>query len=146
MKAKVFLGMAMGLVLFLLGGFIINNFAVAQQMIGWPIPQPCNRIIWDFDSGWTPLDAGLTKEIVHNCGGDPGEYLVYILLSEVNDGSSVHQAFTGHMQYPGVGIVGGHWHSCTSTSIKIARGSEDDHFPAPVIHWNYVRVRILKNQ
>ena len=120
MKSKVMLFLAAGLVLFLLGGLVMNQMVQAQyqKMKPYPMAGPCNRIEWDFDSGWVNSPE---YQAVHNLGGNPDEYFVYVTARWTDKSVNNHLKFVG----------------CTSTWVW-AIGEPG--------YANDVRIRILKNQ
>jgi hypothetical protein len=142
MKSKAMLFLAAGLVLFLLGGLVMTQVVQAQyqKMKPYPMAGPCNRIEWDYDSGWVSI--GLTNEILlkHSLGGDPDEYFVYLVGKAY--GVGLHQLLIGGADW-NVGTdtctQGGWWQECSSDHIRLKGGSG-------IHHYANARVRILKNQ
>jgi len=79
MKAKVFLYLAAGLVVFLLGSFVTTQMVDAQIHTKYPMPDGTKKILWDYDSGWEEIVPAEHVILEHNVGGDPAEYFVYVL-------------------------------------------------------------------
>jgi hypothetical protein len=120
---------------FVLGG---PGQALGQfQAKPYPMPQPCNRILWDFDSGWVSINKGSGLSLTHNLGGEPGDYFVNIVGWDDAD-MGIH-----HGDYGSDGTIekmfGLYWSKLTASSIYLWREGNDK-------RWDQVRVRILKNQ
>jgi hypothetical protein len=141
MKAKVIFSLSVFCLLFSLGGLIITHLGQAQQMT--PISMGCNKILWDYDSGWVAINPGEYLIINHNLGGDSSEYFVYFAGS--SNGSTTHQGNFGFRTGSDSYNKGACWDSCDATKIKVYRNL-DDYITTSVRQWNYFRVRILKNQ
>jgi len=143
-KTKTVFGLALALVLFLLGGLFMNQVVNAQvKMIPYPMPSPANRIAWDYDSGWIDLPSGDKTTFSHNLGGDPGEYFVSMTGKHPSSGM-VHQAHYGlEVREPNT-ILGSKWILLTSTTITVERGHSDSNIGDEA--WDQVRIRILANQ
>jgi hypothetical protein len=115
----------------------------AQQMKPYIVPQPANKILWDYDSGWIEISEGQTIILNHNLGGDPGEYLV--ILSGKSQIGWIHQVNYGSDMDNGE-EVGCMWYCLDSMDISVFR-CPGDYTGVPLSErWHYVRVRILKNQ
>ena len=135
MKTKIYLCIAVGLVLFLLGGLVMNQVVTAQVKMQ-PYPMPTTRIVWDYDSGWIPINNGGKMKITHNLGGDPGDYIVYFLGCKNN---TYHQSHYGGFWTEFDINSGCRWYELTATNVTIARYMFDD-------YWDEFRIRILKKQ
>lgn len=141
MKTKACLFIVAGLVIFLLGGFVMTQMVEAQYQEDSRRPWPTNKIVWDYDSGWVETSTANYLSFNHALGGDHHEYFVYI-TGKNNNGYGIHQRDYGRsLGNNGTNqtYLGLYWSNLTSSEILIWRGQQDD-------VWGFVRVRILKNQ
>jgi hypothetical protein len=80
-----------------------------------------------FASGWREVAPGESKEIIHNLGGDPDWYFVYMdfyKTSTYPEPAGVHQIFYGQEIAPS-GPHGMNWEGLDATRIFLHRGSSD---------------------
>ena len=88
MKHTITLTVAIAALLLATASFILSGSdrALAQhyQAKPYPMPRPCNRIMWNCDSGWADIAPGQIIRLTHNLGGDWGEYFVYVPAAEGN--------------------------------------------------------------
>lgn len=114
-----------------------DNYAADIRVRIWDMPTP------DYDSGWQSIIKGGSKDLTHDLGGNPDDYLVYM---------EFHNAITGvnKRMYGGVDIganypaglnendrVGAYWTQLTDTAIHVVRRPED-------IFASEVRIRIWR--
>jgi len=101
------------------------------------------RFKFDFFGRYS-LSAGSSQTITHNLSGDPDSMVVFI-HGESSGYSGRHQCHLGSAYVPSlVGWRGVEWYGLTGTQITIARGDKDNRGDAK--DWDYVYVRIIKNQ
>jgi hypothetical protein len=101
------------------------------------------RFKFDFFGRYS-LSAGSSQTITHNLGGDPDSMVVFI-HGESSGYSGRHQCHLGSAYVPiHSGWRGVEWYGLTGTQITIARGNRDNQDDAK--DWDYVYVRIIKNQ
>jgi len=149
MKAKIFLSLSGALFLILVGGFVSSQMVLAQyhQVQATPMPQPANRILWDYDSGWMAIDPAECLHLQHDLGGDPGEYMINLVGTGEPGVQAVHEWYKGWHSHPNptnndrYGCV---WGNCTAYGIDVIRAPEDDLLQIPY-QWKFIRIRILKN-
>jgi len=139
MKSATFLHLSLGFVLFLIGGFCLNQMGQGQQQLGkmqaWPMNQGCSKILWDYDSGWVDIGQGDNKYFDHYLGGDASEYFVYMIgWRNSSNGINIQAYGTNGSDHQGA-----LWDSLTNDHIRVYRETSD-------ADWEKVRVRILKNQ
>ena len=137
MKTKVYLCIAVGLVLFLLGGLIMSQVVTAQVKMQ-PNPMPTTRIVWDYDSGWVNIEPGENRTLTHNLGGDPGKYFVYVIGQDL-DKWGILQTFYGGNNTADNKMKGLEWYLLNSANINVLRFEDDDFY-------DEMRIFILKNQ
>ncbi len=105
---------------------------------------------FDYNSGWVHITAGQARVLHHNLGGDISKYIVCVEGSPNQSGFPIHRANfgTASFRYNLVWYeVGLEWYDLTDSSITVHRASDDNAVVMPEHkRWNYVRVRILKNQ
>ncbi len=101
------------------------------------------RFKFDFFGRYS-LSAGSSQTITHNLSGEPDSMVVFI-HGESSGYSGRHQCHLGSAYVPSlVGWRGVEWYGLTGTQITIARGDKDNRGDAK--DWDYVYVRIIKNQ
>ncbi len=102
------------------------------------------RFAYDYNSGWLSMTEGQIRTITHSLGDDEDDYVIY-MDGKSSNGSKIHQANFG-TAYCGVGCgwIGCEWYDLTSSSIKVKRADDDN--TGSVKDWDYVRIRIIKNQ
>jgi hypothetical protein len=143
MKAKTAVGLCVGCLLFSLCSSVMIHIGQAQQLT--PMPMPVTKIVWDYDSGWVKINPGADKELMHYLGGDPREYFVYVVGTSNPTYPLIHQSNYGTNYEDSNERYGLKWYECLDDRIIVERAF-DDLFAGDDEEWNYVRVRILKNQ
>jgi hypothetical protein len=136
---KIAISLALAALVLAGAAFVFNGPEVAHAQVKatpYPKPQPTNRILWDFDSGWMKIKKGEKKILNHNLGGDQGDYFVF-LTGKCSTG--IHNALYGGCNGNNHGCQ---WQDLSGTQITVHRRPNDDvYFP-----WEQIRIRILKNQ
>jgi len=100
------------------------------------------RFEFDYDSGWYALSAGNTHYFYHYLGDVPDDYIV-LVYGKNNDG--IHQAHFGTCHWSTTANWRGvEWSELDGDKIKVTRGGSDNQNDSK--DWDYVRVRIIKNQ
>jgi hypothetical protein len=96
---------------------------------------------FDYDSGWFTLDEGDDTTLTHRLYGDESKYIVYL---DGKDSDGIHQSNFGTASFGAIEKwLGCEWHGLTSSRIKVTRARDDDDASHS---WDYIRVRIRKNQ
>ncbi len=114
-----------------------DDYADQTRIRIWKMPKP------DYDSGWVGISQNQAKTLVHNLGGDIGDYLVDMQYR--SGGSGINQRYFGGADFGAKAFngtrtddrVGAYWRTLTSSSITVYRRPEDDYAPE-------VRIRIWR--
>jgi hypothetical protein len=114
-----------------------DNYAADIRVRIWDMPTP------DYDSGWQSMIKGGSKNLTHNLGGAPDDYLVDMEFK--NPITGINNRMYGGVDvgalYPS-GLnendrVGAYWTQLTNTGIHVVRRPED-------IFASEVRIRIWR--
>lgn len=87
-----------------------------------------------YDSGWQPVAKGLTKQLVHNIGGSPDDYIVDL---QFEDTSLAFAIGINQRCYGGCDLghndsiyrnsrMGAYWRKLTNSTIEVGREIDDD--------------------
>ncbi len=94
----------------------------------------------NFNSGWRNISQGQTLDLIHNIGGDSGDYVVYLEFKD-NESYGIHQRNYGGSVYettPSTPVsFGAYWWNLTSLAVQVTRCPDD-------LAADQIRIRIWK--
>jgi hypothetical protein len=99
-------------------------------------------------SHYETVTAGNCETWTHSVGGDASDYIV-IMDGRASGSTRWHQANfgTNPVSWIPERWVGAEWYNLTSTQITVCRGDFDNDGSVPTNkQWDYIRIRIWKNQ
>ena len=99
-------------------------------------------------SHYETVTAGNCETWTHSVGGDISDYIV-IMDGRASGSTRWHQANfgTNPVSWIPERWVGAEWYNLTSTQITVCRGDFDNDDSVPTNkQWDYIRIRIWKNQ
>jgi len=101
-------------------GYFVGDVRITDELVvdgparGF-FPRPA------YDSKWVAFTPGQCKTLTHNLGGDVDNYVVDMQFKDT-DGVPWGINIRGHGDHNFFGdYVGGHWHSLTTTTIRVCR-------------------------